>query len=143
MLFVPQNTDGFAPDEFNTSPDRALDDYPEISTTAAWRVAMRTKREAREMNQDELGRRVGVSQNVISKMETGILRSSKAVLPICNVLRIPPPMALFEDELDQRWYDKGRQLRALAPGTFEMMLAAVEGALANLLEQAERERRGQ
>jgi transcriptional regulator with XRE-family HTH domain len=128
-------------EEFEPVPSaESLDKFPEISTTADWRTLMRRTREAKELKQHELGARVGVSQNVISKLETGEMRASKAVIPICNVLRIPPPMALFEDELDQRWHEVGRRLRSIDSSKFEGELVGIEAQIRFLLDQADRDR---
>jgi hypothetical protein len=62
------------------------------------------------------------------------------VIPICNVLRIPPPMALFEDELDQRWHEVGRRLRSIDSSKFEGELVGIEAQIRFLLDQADRDR---
>lgn len=131
------------PDPPRTAPaddEAGVEGYPVIAITAHWRGAMRKKRLEKGMHQAQLGKLVGVSQNVINRIENGLVRRSKAVLPICNVLQIPPPMATFEDELDQKWHDLGRRLRLHDPKRFEQVLSGVEAQLETMLAQTERDR---
>lgn len=104
----------------------APDEHPEMSTTDHWRGVMQRARKAHGLTQAQLGARVGVSQNVISGLEDGRVSSSKAVLPICSELDIPPPYALITDYQDQRWVDAGRVLRSRAPQVFDTLLETAE-----------------
>lgn len=86
---------------------------------------MRAARKARGMTQDQLATRVGVSQNVISKIEKGQVISSTAIPTICKVLKIDLPR-YYEDPFEHRWADVGRRLRELDRGYFEQQLATLE-----------------
>lgn len=99
---------------------------PELAITEYWRGVMERARKAHNLTQRDLADKVGVSQNIISQIETGKLGSSTAVMPICVVLRIPPPHLLLEDETDQRWLEAGRVLRSRDRRLFEQQLAMVE-----------------
>lgn len=77
------------------------------------------------LTQKELGARVGTSQNVISLIEAGEVTSSTFILPICDVLGIPPPM-LYENEDQQLWSQLGRVLRHKSMRKFRRAMALVE-----------------
>jgi hypothetical protein len=49
-------------------------------------------------------------------------------------------MALFEDELDQRWHEVGRRLRSIDSSKFEGELVGIEAQIRFLLDQADRDR---
>lgn len=83
---------------------------------------MRRARIAQGLTQDQLGGRVGLSQTMISDIETGEVGSSSAVMAISKTLRIPPPWLAVEDEVDERWLDVGRVLRRHRPRAFEKWL---------------------
>lgn len=67
-------------------------------------------RKERGWTQEELGRKVGTSQNVISLIESGGVGASTFVTPICEKLKIPFPM-FFEDDWQKNWHHLGRLLR--------------------------------
>lgn len=93
---------------------------------------MERSRRAAKLTQRQLADKVRVSQNVISMIESGKVRQSKFILPICDVLKIPPPQVLFEDQVEQRWVEAGRRLRRLDPRVFEAQLEAVERLASSL-----------
>ena len=70
---------------------------------------------------------IGTSQATISEIESGELKGSKFVLAICRKLGIAPPM-MFEDQLERRWVEGGRKLRARRSPLFLRMLEMVEEA---------------
>ena len=107
-----------------------LDESPGLSTTAHWRDLLRAERKSQGYTQRTLAARVGISQNVLSMIESGRLKSSKAILRICDVLKIPPPAALYADELEQRWMEAGGKLRVLEPRMFGVQLETVENMIA-------------
>lgn len=109
-----------------TSMPTALDEHPELATNEHWRGVMKRARQARQLSQEQLAAKVGYSQNVISGLETGSVGSSKAIFPICQELKIPLPFAMIVDDMDQRWLESGRVLRARAPQTFETLLSTAE-----------------
>jgi transcriptional regulator with XRE-family HTH domain len=99
---------------------------PELATTATWRTRMREARSKAGLTQAQLAAKVGVTQNMISLIESGNVASSKFVLPICEVLKITPPRLRVEDESDQRWLEAGRTLRLLNRPLFDQQLRLVE-----------------
>jgi transcriptional regulator with XRE-family HTH domain len=113
----------------------SIDGYPELATNDHWRATMRRARDAADMTQAQLGARIGFSQNAISKIESGEQKSSKAVMPICHVLKILPPMILIADELDQRWHDSGRKIRGQDPDFFAAQVEGMERLAATLAEK--------
>jgi hypothetical protein len=68
---------------------------------------------------------------VISQLETGGIRASASVLPICRELGIQPP-TFFEHEDVRRWVLLGRQLRAKSDVVFQRALGMVESMVAAL-----------
>lgn len=110
---------------------------PELPTNAHWRSLMRRARADQGIGQLELGRKVGVSQNVISKIETGEQEASSAVVPISRALGIPLPFAMFADELDQRWYEAGRLVRARNERMFRAQVEAMEAFARSLSDVAD------
>jgi transcriptional regulator with XRE-family HTH domain len=104
------------------SPQDAL----ELAATEHWRGLMKRARIAHGLTQEQLGDAVNVSQNVISGLESGAVRSSKAIAAISSKLKIPLPHAMVMDDLEQRWIDAGRVLRARADRSFETLLRTAE-----------------
>jgi transcriptional regulator with XRE-family HTH domain len=104
---------------------------PEIATTPEWRGEMKAAREALGLTQAELGIRVGVSQNVISLIESGGIGASQYIIPICRLLKIHPP-TFFESPEDQAWVRLGRTLRSRSPAVFRQALGMVEAMVAAL-----------
>lgn len=111
---------------------RAEHSYPELPTTEIWRGVMKRARKAAEFSQESLARRIGCTQPMIAGIERGTVRSSALILPICDVLNIPPPHVLVEDEVDERWIELGRLLRAKMPALFDGQLAGIESMLKTL-----------
>jgi transcriptional regulator with XRE-family HTH domain len=107
-------------------------EFPELSTTEHWRDLMERSRRAAKLTQRQLADKVHVSQNVISMIESGRIKQSKYILPICDELKIPPPHVLFEDEVEQRWVEAGRRLRKQDPRVFQAQLEAMERMVAAL-----------
>jgi transcriptional regulator with XRE-family HTH domain len=103
-----------------------LEDAPELSTTEYWRGIMRRARADHGLTQKQLGDKVGLSQNVISGIESGVIGSSKGVTAICEVLGIPSPQVLIQDEIDQRWIEAGRALRSKMPNAHDALLVSTE-----------------
>ena len=89
---------------------------------------MQRARKDADMTQKELGGRVGTSQNIISLIESGEVSSSTFVMPICRVLRIPPPMH-FQDEDDATWSQLGHLLRTKNMKQFRRAMALVESMI--------------
>lgn len=109
---------------------------PLVSTTAAWRGEMKAAREARRMTQDDLAAAVGVSQPVIQGLEKGTQETSRSVLRICEVLRIPPPKR-YQDDAEERWAVAGARLRERMPSLFASQLQSVE-AMVKAFEKSKR-----
>jgi transcriptional regulator with XRE-family HTH domain len=105
---------------------------PELPTTDYWRGVMRRSRKAAGLTQGGLAAKVGVSQAVISDLETGAQSGSTVVLAVCKVLGITPPAVLVEDVDDERWLQVGRMLRRRSRGKYErwltMLLAEMDDA---------------
>jgi len=89
---------------------------------------MLSARKDKGWTQEELGRKVGTSQNIISLIESGGVEASQFVLPICKVLKISPPM-FFEEEWQKNWYRLGRLLREQDLGDAEAAQKMVEALL--------------
>ena len=121
-------------DEATSHPSR-----PEMPTTTHWRAEMRQARERLNYTQADLGRRVGVSQNVISRIETGEQEASEFVLSISKVLNISPPFAMFTDALDERWFKAGRLIRQHDERMFSAQVSSMEAFAATLAELHDRE----
>lgn len=82
-------------------------------------------RERKELTQSELATRIGTTQNTISLIESGESSSSRHILPICKVLRIPVPMHYVSAE-QQRWAIAGHRLEEINPDQFQQVLSLVE-----------------
>lgn len=78
--------------------------------------------------QKTLGARVGTSQNIVSLIESGEVTSSSYIMPICKLLKIPPPMH-FENEEDATWSQLGHLLRTKNMKQFRRAMALVESML--------------
>lgn len=117
------------------SPLDQSNDWPELATNDHWRANMRRARNDAGLTQGQLGLKVGVSQNVISRIESGEQRASAAVMPICHALKILPPVIMITDDLEQRWHDAGRQLRARDPAFYEAQVEAMEQLARSLAEK--------
>ena len=103
------------------------DQAAEVATDADWRALMQRERKAQGFTQKTLAVAIGTSQATISEIESGELKGSKFVLAICRKLGIAPPM-MFEDQLERRWVEGGRKLRARRSPLFLRMLEMVEEA---------------
>ncbi len=110
------------------------DEMPELSTNEEWRGIMVRARKAQNYTQETLGAAVGLSQVMISKLESGESTSSSYVLKICRLLSIPVP-AHFESEQQRAWAQLGRVLRAKRPGLYESTVALVEEMIAQNSEE--------
>lgn len=98
---------------------------------------MKRARKAAELTQDALARKIGCTQPMVAGIERGSIKSSTLIMPICEVLDIPPPHVLVEDELDERWIEVGRQLRTRMPAMFDGQLAGIESMLKALAKASE------
>jgi transcriptional regulator with XRE-family HTH domain len=110
------------------------EDAPELATTEYWRGIMRRARADHGLTQEQLAAKVGISQNVISGIESGKVGQSRAITAICEALDIPPPQMLFTDEVEQRWVEVGRAARALLPDVYEASLETLDAILKKLKE---------
>lgn len=109
-------------------------DPPELPTNDDWRASMVEAREALGLSQERLGVLVGASQNMISLIESGAVRSSKYVLAICKKLRIRPPV-FHESEDQQTWAELGVLLEAKSPRQFRQAMALVEAMVQDQTEE--------
>lgn len=108
------------------------DDHdPEMPTNEQWRSILIRARKEHGMTQGELGARVGVSQAMISKIETGESGGSGVILAICRVLSIPEPQHFATDD-QKHWYELGHVLRR-HPDQYQAALAVLE-QMAKLVE---------
>lgn len=98
---------------------------PELSTSPLWRESMRLARKAAGMSQGQLGAAVGVSQAVISDIEKGLIKASSKVMPICRVLRIPPPLVMVDPDIE-RLVTAALTLRTRSPSLFDAQLKTLE-----------------
>ena len=86
------------------------DPSPELTTNEEWRAIATRARKELGWTQEELGRRVGTSQNMISNIESGKVESSTFIAAICKELSIPFPR-VYENEEDKEWSQIGHLLR--------------------------------
>lgn len=105
---------------------------PELSTNEEWRGIMARARKAHGLTQEQLGAKVGLSQVMISKLESGESASSTAVLAICRELEIPEPQN-FADEDTRDWWQMGHVLRQRNPEGYE----AAKRMMRTLVKQLE------
>jgi transcriptional regulator with XRE-family HTH domain len=127
MFHVPDKTE-----RTDDLPAVGAPSDPEIATNTHWRSLMRRARDTNGYSQAALARRIGLSQNVVSQIESGEQEASSYILRICRVLKIPPPVAMFADEQDQRWYEAGQLMRRRNPRMFRSQLAAMEAFAADM-----------
>jgi len=114
--------------EVRETPDEA----PELHTTEYWRGMMRRARQAKGLSQEALAAKAGISQAMLSRIESGEVRSSKAIVPICDELGIPLPQFVTGDQLDLRWQEAGMVLRRRSQIFFEQQLRLVETMIEEL-----------
>lgn len=114
---------------------RVVDDLPELATNEVWRGIMRRARDAHELTQGQLATAVGrwlnaeaPSQVVISRIESGSIKASKLVVPICDILSIPRPEFLEHDD-DRAWVQLGRLLRAKNVKNYDKWKSLLEDAV--------------
>lgn len=107
-----------------------IEDQPEIPFTKEWGSLVRRARGDAGLSQGALAERAGISQPMVSYIESGSSGASKAVVPIVKVLGIPFPKQYFEDELEERWVELGRVLRRVNEAGFLGLLAAAEQMIA-------------
>jgi transcriptional regulator with XRE-family HTH domain len=103
---------------FVTDPNEEM---PELATNEEWRGIMIRARNAHGLTQKQLGDKVGLSQVMISKLESGESSASTHVLRICRVLQIPEPVNFATDE-QKEWWQLGHVLRARNPDQYEAAL---------------------
>lgn len=108
---------------------------PELPTTALWRGWMVSRREALGLTQTDLGRKVGLSQPIISEIESGKQARSVAVLAISRVLGIPPPYLEIEDDVERRLLEAARILRHTNVEVFATQLQLIETLARSLTRQ--------
>lgn len=101
---------------------------PEVPTDEDWRALMHRERKRQGHTQKTLAAAIGVKQPTISEIESGEVGGSKYVLAICAVLKIRPPM-MYEDQLERRWVEGGRELRARRSVAWMRMLEMMEDLL--------------
>lgn len=108
----------------------ANDAKPELATNPTWRGIMVRARKTHGMTQGDLGKAVGLSQVMISKIETGESGGSSEILAICQALSIQAPQH-YADEWQQKWAELGQVLRQHNPGQAEAALALVKSMADN------------
>ncbi len=101
------------------------DDTAEIATNKTWRGIMVRARKDHKLTQTELGAKVGLSQVMISKIESGQSGGSSEILAICGILKIQPPQH-FADEWQKKWAELGQVLRHKSPDHAEAAMRLVE-----------------
>jgi transcriptional regulator with XRE-family HTH domain len=104
----------------------ADDERPEIATNETWRAIMvKARKDHDGMTQAQLGEKVGCSQVMIAKIETGASTSSEFIMPICRVLGIAPPMH-YVAEWQRRWDEIGTWARHRTPEQFAATMQMLE-----------------
>lgn len=101
------------------------DERPELATNERWREIMKKARKDHELSQEQLGAKVGCTQEMIWKIETGKSTSSEFILPICKHLGIAPPMHFVTDE-QRRWDEIGTWARHRTPEQFAATMKMLE-----------------
>lgn len=109
-----------------------LREAPELATTEYWRRLMKRARQDADLSQGQLAEKVGMSQAMLSRIESGDVRSSKAIVQISEKLGIPLPQFATGDELDLRWQQAGSVLRRRDHSMFSQHLELVEALVAKL-----------
>lgn len=112
------------------------EEMPELATNEDWRGIMVRARKAHNLTQTQLGDDVGLSQVMVSKIETGEAGSSTFILRICRRLSIPEPMH-FANEQQRTWSQMGHVLRYRSPEQYEAALRLVESMVKQLEPQAD------
>jgi len=108
----------------------AMDAYPELPFTKEWGSLVRRSRADLGMSQQDLADAIGSDQPTISYIERGEIDSSRAVRPLVDFLKIPPPKVFMGDDLDERWVEVGRVLRRVDEKHFRLLLNIAEQAVA-------------
>jgi len=93
------------------------DDEREHPTTGDWRAAMRTARKVQGVTQTALAAALGITQAAVSEIERGTVQASSYVIPICRLLKIPPPV-FYESDIDARLASGGVGPASSEPDTF-------------------------
>lgn len=109
---------------------------PELATNDEWRGIMVRARKAHKLSQEQLGNDVGLSQVMISKIESGESTSSTYVLRICRRLSIPEPTH-FADERQKVWSQYGHVLRHRNPEQYEAALRLIESMVKQVEQDAD------
>lgn len=130
---IPHGEACDAPQVSDTIPEPV--EYPELATTEYWRRIMRRARQDADLSQGELAARVGISQAMLSRIESGDVKQSRAVVPIATALGIPLPQFATGDELDLRWQQAGGVLRRRDHSMFVQHLELVESIVAKLSQK--------
>jgi len=105
--------------------DAADEKPPELATNDTWRGIMARARKDHDLSQQQLADKLGSTQAAVSKIESGEIRSSTLVIPICTLLQIPLPEYLANEE-DRRWHQIGRALRHRSPEMAKRIAALCE-----------------
>lgn len=72
---------------------------PTLPVTEEWRRRVIAARKNANVSQEEMARKLGISQSAYSKIEAGRTVSSNLVLQICSIVSVAPP-TLHTDEVD-------------------------------------------
>jgi transcriptional regulator with XRE-family HTH domain len=113
-------------------------DEPELATNEEWRGIMVRARKDIGLSQQTLADKLGVSQPLISKIESGEVALSKLVLPICRLLGIPKPEH-YVDDFEKNWSRAGRVLRHRNMPQAKRMLELMESMVADYEEQQKKD----
>lgn len=90
-------------------------------------------RKAKHLTQEQVGARVGTSQNIISLIESGDVESSSYILPICKYLGIAPPQHHASED-QRQWSRLGHMLAVQSPRQFARALALVQSMIEESVE---------
>jgi transcriptional regulator with XRE-family HTH domain len=110
---------------FHDFVDDLGEEMPELATNGEWRTIMARARRDQGLSQAQLGDTVGLSQVMISKIESGESSSSTFILRICRRLQIPTP-SHYADEESRHWSELGHVLRHGDPEQYEAMMRMIE-----------------
>lgn len=105
-----------------------IEGEPWLPVTSQWREAARNARKEQGYTQRTLAQVVGGTQAMISEIEKGHAKRSQLVLPMCRVLKIPPPAVGIDDETSD-WGRLGAELRHRNEPLFESFRATIRKIL--------------
>jgi transcriptional regulator with XRE-family HTH domain len=113
----------------DSAPEVDLSSFPDLDLNEEWGKLVRQARIKRSLTQAQLADAIGISQAMVNYIEAGSVQHSRAVFPLATLLDIALPeidARHFATDLERRWWNAGRLLRAQNETTFRAFLDVVE-----------------